>query len=128
MWSISKRDSASNERSFFTKADLVSQVIIRSIVAYTWRNFKQFSPGDQHDAQEFLHCFLNDLHESLKFPDNSHYDVDFLNNHCDSNHNLDLSSISILTSLEQQERKFEIISSLHRFSTDLVGMFTENVF
>lgn len=49
--------------------DTVSPVIAKSLVAFMWKRFPFLHPGEQHDAQEFLRCFLNELHDSLKIVD-----------------------------------------------------------
>ena len=49
--------------------DIVSPVIAKSLVSFMWKRFPFLHPGEQHDAQEFLRCFLNELHDSLKIVD-----------------------------------------------------------
>lgn len=45
-----------------------SLVILRALVSFIWKRYPFFSPGDQHDSQEFLQYLLGDLHEALKIP------------------------------------------------------------
>lgn len=47
----------------------VSAVVAKGLVSFTWRRFPWLHPGEQHDAQEFLRCFLNELHDALKTVD-----------------------------------------------------------
>ena len=49
--------------------DTVSTVVAKGLVSFTWRRFPWLHPGEQHDAQEFLRCFLNELHDALKTVD-----------------------------------------------------------
>ncbi|OTF81963.1 ubiquitin carboxyl-terminal hydrolase 20-like protein, partial [Euroglyphus maynei] len=45
-----------------------SLVILRALVSFIWKRYPFFSPGDQHDSQEFLQYLLGELHETLKIP------------------------------------------------------------
>ncbi|KAI2799730.1 Ubiquitin carboxyl-terminal hydrolase 20 [Blomia tropicalis] len=49
--------------------DLVSPIVTKSLNACIWKTFPFLRPGEQHDAQEFIRCFLNELHDALKFVD-----------------------------------------------------------
>ena len=72
----SKNHSSMNDTSTTTKASSSknvnyaqdSLVILRALVSFIWKRYSFFSPGDQHDSQEFLQCLLGDLHDALKIP------------------------------------------------------------
>lgn len=117
------------EKNFFTKNEIISNVVIRGLVTYVWKNFQHLSPGEQHDSQEFLHCFLNDLHESLKVPDYSNFDAGYISPPppCDANgEHFDLShflqsnskSESFATTSNEAE-KILLLNSLNSFVENL---------
>ncbi|KAH7644568.1 ubiquitin carboxyl-terminal hydrolase 20-like protein [Dermatophagoides farinae] len=72
----SKNHSSMNDTSTTTTASSSknvnyaqdSLVILRALVSFIWKRYSFFSPGDQHDSQEFLQCLLGDLHDALKIP------------------------------------------------------------
>ena len=69
MWSPVPRLDRDLIDPYGLSTDCVSPVITKSLVSFMWKRFPFLHPGEQHDAQEFLRCFLNELHDSLKIID-----------------------------------------------------------